>query len=84
MRSMFDRTYLFSWRHLEINSVLLLRLLALWALIMWSFPVRFEIASLGNIVVGACTRNDRPAYLVVFLVVLEFPDIVNKINRYMN
>ena len=34
------RKYLFSWRHLEINSVLLLRLLALLALIMWSFSVK--------------------------------------------
>ena len=37
---MFLRKYLFSWGHLEINSVLLLRLLALSALIMWSFSVR--------------------------------------------
>ena len=37
---MFTREYLFSWRHLEINSVLLLRLLVLSALIMKSFSVR--------------------------------------------
>ena len=36
---MFTREYLFSWRHLEINSVLLLRLLVLSALIMKSFSV---------------------------------------------
>ena len=35
----FTGEYLFSWQHLEINSVLLLRLLALSALIMKSFSV---------------------------------------------
>lgn len=31
----------------------------------------------GNIVAGTCCRDDRPAsaYLVVFLVVLKFPDV---------
>ena len=37
---MFAGKYLFSWQHLEINSVLLLRLRALSALTMWSFSVR--------------------------------------------
>ena len=37
---MFISKYLFSWRHLEIYSVLLLRLLALSALIMSIFSVR--------------------------------------------
>ena len=37
---MFIREYLFSWRHLEIDSALLLRLLALSALIIQSFSVR--------------------------------------------
>ena len=37
---MFIRKYLFSWWHLESNSVRFLRLLALSPLIMWNFSVR--------------------------------------------
>ena len=40
VRSMFIRKYLFSWRHLELNSFLLLWLHALSVLIMCSFSVR--------------------------------------------
>ena len=38
----FTREYLFSWRHLEIDSVLLLRLLALSALTMKSFSIQLR------------------------------------------
>ena len=37
---MLGRKYLFSWQHLEINSVLLLKLRALSGLMMWSFSIR--------------------------------------------
>ena len=39
---MFIREYLFSWRHLEIDSVLLLRLLALSPLIIKSFSIQLR------------------------------------------
>ena len=48
--SKFTREYLLSWRHLEINSVLLLRLLALSALIMLSFSVRQRLHRLEILV----------------------------------
>ena len=45
---MFIRKYLFSWRHLEINSVLLLRLLALSAFILF-IRVRSQFNSKGKL-----------------------------------
>ena len=58
---MFITKYLFSWRHLKINLLLLLRLLALSALIMWCFSVRQKVASFGNVYI--CIHKLRQFYL---------------------
>ena len=48
---------MFSWRHLKINLLLLLRLLALSALIMWCFSVRQKVASFGTVYIYMYTQT---------------------------
>ena len=52
-----------SWRNLEINSVLLLRLLVLSVLIMYSFSVRQKLHRLD---VGAFWRDDETSLFCCF------------------
>ena len=63
---MFFRKYLFSWGHLKINSVLLLRLLALSALIMWSFSVRQRLHRL-EILLWALAEELKTSLSYIFL-----------------